>query len=537
MTTALDGVRVLDLTAGLAGPVAGMLLADLGADVIKVCPPGGGPSAAAPGLHMWDRGKRTAVADPARPADLAALDGLVSRADIVLAGTRRRAWATRTCWPAAWRRASRRVDRDAAVPAGRDAVGRVAGPRRSRACCSPGSGTPGTRRPTPTCRSTACSRWRWSCRASGRPRRRSPRWPGAVRAHGPPLVVAGGAHGAQLVSPGGFAAARDEPHVHRPGGPGGTLAELPLLPLRGRHVAVLRRVHQRLHRSAASAPSGRAGSWTTRGSAGTPAGSGWARTSAGSPASWSRSFAARPRAEWLAALEAADCPAAPAGHTADWLDHEQVRAIGLRAALRNDAGQDIVMPGPLIGLSADAGDAARRGAHPAPGHHGSRAGPTVPRSRPVRRPGRTAAVPAELPLAGLRVLNLGHDHRRAVRGHAARRARRRGRGRSSGRRTATSSAPRTAAGAGPGSRSTTATSAACCWTSPARTARPAFRDLVRVADVVVDNYRVGVLDRLGIGHDRLAAVNPLVTSVSISAFGEAGRARPRGPASTRWCRP
>ena len=49
-----------------------------------------------------------------------------------------------------------------------------------------------------------------------------------------------------------------------------------------------------------------------------------------------------------------------------------------------------------------------------------------------------------------------------------------------------------------------------------------FADLVRVSDVVVDNYRVGVLGRLGIDHDRLAAVNPLVTTVSISAFGEAG---------------
>ena len=40
---ALDGVRVLDLTDGLAGPVAGMLLGDLGADVVRVGPSSGGP--------------------------------------------------------------------------------------------------------------------------------------------------------------------------------------------------------------------------------------------------------------------------------------------------------------------------------------------------------------------------------------------------------------------------------------------------------------------------------------------------------------
>ncbi len=39
-----------------------------------------------------------------------------------------------------------------------------------------------------------------------------------------PLAVAGGAQGAELVSPGGFAVARSEPHEHRQGGPGGTLA-------------------------------------------------------------------------------------------------------------------------------------------------------------------------------------------------------------------------------------------------------------------------------------------------------------------------
>ena len=39
--TVLSGVRVIDLSEYIAGPLAGMLLGDLGADVIKVEPPSG----------------------------------------------------------------------------------------------------------------------------------------------------------------------------------------------------------------------------------------------------------------------------------------------------------------------------------------------------------------------------------------------------------------------------------------------------------------------------------------------------------------
>ena len=52
--------------------------------------------------------------------------------------------------------------------------------------------------------------------------------------------------------------------------------------------------------------------------------------------------------------------------------------------------------------------------------------------------------------------------------------------------------------------------------------RLVFDRLVGSADVVVDNYRAGVAGRLGITHDRLAALNPAVVTVSISAFGETG---------------
>ena len=52
--------------------------------------------------------------------------------------------------------------------------------------------------------------------------------------------------------------------------------------------------------------------------------------------------------------------------------------------------------------------------------------------------------------------------------------------------------------------------------------RAVFYDLVRQADVVIDNFSVGVTRRLRIDHDTLAAINPRIVTCSISGFGETG---------------
>ena len=47
-------------------------------------------------------------------------------------------------------------------------------------------------------------------------------------------------------------------------------------------------------------------------------------------------------------------------------------------------------------------------------------------------------------------------------------------------------------------------------------------DLVRESDVVVDNFRAGVMERLGFGYDKLKEINPAIISASGTGYGETG---------------
>jgi crotonobetainyl-CoA:carnitine CoA-transferase CaiB-like acyl-CoA transferase len=52
-----------------------------------------------------------------------------------------------------------------------------------------------------------------------------------------------------------------------------------------------------------------------------------------------------------------------------------------------------------------------------------------------------------------------------------------------------------------------------------------FRRLVRSADVLVENFRPGVMDRLGLGYNALAGINPRLIYCAISGFGQEGPLR------------
>ncbi|WKU47762.1 CoA transferase [Streptomyces sp. VNUA116] len=81
-----EGLRVLDLTRVIAGPVATRTLGLLGADVLRLDPPGLPESQDA--HNDTGFGKRSAVLDLARRADRAAFEDLLARADVVVTGYR-----------------------------------------------------------------------------------------------------------------------------------------------------------------------------------------------------------------------------------------------------------------------------------------------------------------------------------------------------------------------------------------------------------------------------------------------------------------
>jgi formyl-CoA transferase len=58
--------------------------------------------------------------------------------------------------------------------------------------------------------------------------------------------------------------------------------------------------------------------------------------------------------------------------------------------------------------------------------------------------------------------------------------------------------------------------------------RDAFLRLARTADIVIENYRPGVMDALGLGYGTLSALNPRLIFASISGYGQTGPARTKG---------
>src|SRR5260370_7240027 len=82
----LDGVRVIEMTHMVMGPTCGMILAQLGAEVIKVEPPAGDKTRSLGGMGtsffpLFNRGKRSVVLDFAKTSDRETMHRLLASAD------------------------------------------------------------------------------------------------------------------------------------------------------------------------------------------------------------------------------------------------------------------------------------------------------------------------------------------------------------------------------------------------------------------------------------------------------------------------
>jgi crotonobetainyl-CoA:carnitine CoA-transferase CaiB-like acyl-CoA transferase len=84
MQQALSGFTVLDFGRYIPGPYAAMLLAEQGAEVIKIEPPGGDPARGHPAFRVFNRSKRGLVLDLKKQAGREAAQALAAKADVLV---------------------------------------------------------------------------------------------------------------------------------------------------------------------------------------------------------------------------------------------------------------------------------------------------------------------------------------------------------------------------------------------------------------------------------------------------------------------
>jgi crotonobetainyl-CoA:carnitine CoA-transferase CaiB-like acyl-CoA transferase len=494
VTDALEGVRVVDDTSGLAGPLAAMCLSDFGAQVAKVA------KVANRRIHpVWDRGKR--LIDPeARDGSLAGADVFVTN-DAALGASARSSnpalvvlhvpsWMGEAPWAGGH-------ESDALVAA-------MFGVSLRQASFD--GGPIDSIYPVHL---TIQGVWAAACAVAALLERE--------RSGDGQLVTVSGEHGAMVAAGAGLtftrealAAAPSEPGQprSRPGGPGGSVP--------------FYRTYQCADGEwlffAALTPRFTQIGFETLGITeifDDPRLEGRGRAAMLAPAHtpWvidaiAQRFKTKPRDEWLGLLHANGCPVGPVLDRESWMDDPQVDAIGMRHELDDPALGRVVMPGVPLTLSATPG----RVRGPAP-VLGSSEPVTWEPHAPATRTAETSTDSTDGPIAGIRVLDLGAiiagPFSASLLGDLG--------------ADVIKVEPLTGDSfRGPGFAAYNKGQRGVALDLRHPDGKAAFLDLVRTADVVIDNYRPGVLGRLGIEWEQLRETNPDVISVTITGFGNVG---------------
>jgi crotonobetainyl-CoA:carnitine CoA-transferase CaiB-like acyl-CoA transferase len=484
-------VRIVDFTQGVAGPMAAMILGDLGADVVKVEPPGGDRLRSAPGWLAFNRNKQVLTLDLATAGGMAEAMTLIAGADVAIF--------------------DHAPSRLAALGLGADRL-TAACPALIHAWMPP-YGVEGALSELPPDHSllAAATGWGWRQAAEGdRPvhqllpvawygqavmgataigaalfeRRRSGRGQG---------LVVSGLHGFAEV-----------------GGPLRILKETP----RPRSIPFGVNPRYRLYRCsdggffflAALFDNFYRKVFAALGHS--DVADLLIADDEGTRNLLDEVFASRPRDEWIALLQANGVPCAPVGAREAWFAGSAVQSAGLRLTLDHPDLGAVAMPGPAVALSDTP---ARAPSLPRPIAEAPAWAPRTAGTGPGERPA---------PLAGVRVLNLGTviagAYPSAILSYF---------GADVVKVEPTQGDPfrndPTFLAYNRGARAL-----ALDLKSPQ--GRDVFLELVRQVDVVVDNYRLGVRSRLGIDYPALQAINPRIISCSVTAYGDSGPRAGRG---------
>jgi crotonobetainyl-CoA:carnitine CoA-transferase CaiB-like acyl-CoA transferase len=500
----LDGIRVLDLSSGIAGPLAGMLLADFGADVVKVESPSGDPARANPGFAVWNRNKRGIVIDATSGADQKRLSQLLAGADVCVLGS-----SSTELEP---HQLSKNYPRLVVLHMPPYTPERTpwAGGQESHPLLSAFGG----------------AAWRQSSFEGGPidlvypfPLYVQGHWAAGtvvaalierLRSGVGQVITVSGMHGVMLSCVGQLNMVPGQQPLPTNVGPG------------GRHPCYT--TYQASDGlwlfMAALTPKFQANAFKVLGVGdifaderirGVPA-----RMLLPENRTWIRklladAFRTRTRDEWLARLEEGDCPSGPLGDRDNWLDHPQLCANGLRVEIDDPERGHVVMPGIPLVLTETPG--AVRTPAPRLGEHDETVQLWPAQPSVEARPERSERGP----LAGYRVLNLGT----ILAGPYA------------GALLADLGADvvKVEPPVGDPFRETGFVynrgqrGLAIDLSSDA--AREVFYALVRTSDVVLDNSRLGVLHRLRIDYERLKQVKSDIVTLSVNGFGEAGPLAPK----------
>ncbi|MGE0777650.1 CaiB/BaiF CoA transferase family protein [Mycolicibacterium sp.] len=506
---ALQDLRVLDLSTGVAGPIVGMFLADFGADVVKVEPPSGDPARSSPGFAMWNRGKRGVVVDPASPPELSWLRDQIAGADVVL-----------TNGAPTLDLFSLQADELHAHPAlvhvsmpvylpdytpwagGRESAGLLAAFGGQAARQSSESGDP-VESVYPTVL-YAHGVWATVCTVAALVERE--------RSGVGQEVTVSGVNALQqltmtflVIDPDEDdpatavgAAGRHPTYTRMRAGDGLWLGVGALGP---KFEAALLRALELEYILDDTRIGGKLINLVA------PQNIEWVQKAV------SDAFLTKTRAEWLEIIDRLGVPCGPVDDRDDWLDHPQLAAIGMRAEVDDPERGHVVMPGVPINLSRTPGRV--RGPAPRLGEHTGRVEAWPARKRKPAPP-RTPIRPG--PLSGYRILNTGTFLASPYAGSLLA---------SLGAEVIKVEPPTgdpfraPAYSANRGMRS-------LAIDLKSDVGRDTFYRIVAKSDAFMDALRPGLTTEMGIDYDSLQKVNPGIVTMSLAAYGHAGAMRDKG---------